>query len=269
MGSTVGACLVAAGHRVVWVSEGRSPATRARAERSGLVAVASLSELSSQADVIISVCPPASAIGLAESIHERGYNGLYLDANAVSPETARAVCGRFPNAVDGGIVGPPVDGPGSTRLYVSGEQSSEIENLFSGSDLEVRVVEGEVGAASAVKMCFAAWTKGTAALLFAIAGLADAEGVSDALTSEWETSMPHLLDRLSTSPSAIGPKAWRFSGEMHEIAATFAADDLPDGFHLAAADVYERLASLKASGDSQHDPPDLDDVIALLRRPEA
>lgn len=264
MGATVGACLVAAGHRVLWVDHGRSEETKQRAAVAGIEPVAELDQLCAESETIVSVCPPAAAGDVAQAVHAAGFAGLFVDANAVAPATARAVCEPFADAVDGGIVGPPVTRPGSTRLYVSGRRSAAVVELFGGSDLEVRVVDGNVGAASAVKMCFAAWTKGTSALLFAIAALAEAEGVTPSLEDEWTTSMPDLLERARRSPARVGPKAWRFAPEMEEIAATFAANDLPGGFHVAAADVYERLASLKGSGPDTGNAAELADVIALL-----
>ena len=263
MGATIGGCLVAAGHQALWVGEGRSDATRSRAEAAGMTEVASLEQLAAQCDAIVAVCPPAAAAEVAGNVHSTGFDGLFIDANAVSPATGRAVLEPFTHAVDGGIVGPPVHQAGTTRLYMSGDRAEDAASLFAGSDLEVRLVDGGVGAASAVKMCFAAWTKGTSALLFAVAALAESEGVADSLAGEWTTSMPDLLERARRSPARVGPKAWRFAGEMEEIASTFAANDLPDGFHLAAADIYERLASLK----DPETPPELEDVIALLLEP--
>ncbi len=269
MGSSIGAQLTRAGSRVVWAGEGRSTESHLRAGDAGLVDVESMQALVDEADLIISVCPPAAAVATASTIADLGFAGVYLDANAVSPATGRSVAALFNGsstesgaiAIDGGIVGPPVSGPGSTRLYISGDAVAmgSIENLFESSNLEVRVVDGPAGAASAVKMCFAAWTKGTTALLLDICALADAEGVTDSLRGEWATSMPELSARADRSPAMVGAKAWRFEGEMHEIAASFAAHDLPDGFHLAAAEVYARLAELKGSRDTS-----LDEVVDLL-----
>lgn len=249
----------AAGHRALWVGEGRSEQTRARAEAAGMVEVGSLDELANESAIVVSVCPPAAAGDVASAVSEAGFNGLYVDANAIAPATAKALCEPFGHAVDGGIVGPPVNTAGTTRLYASGDRADEVVDLFAGSDLEVRTVDGPIGAASAVKMCFAAWTKGTSALLFAVNALAEAEGVTDAIEGEWATSMPDLLERAKHSPSRVGPKAWRFAPEMEEIAATFAANDLPSGFHLAAADTYGRMASLQGT-----DSASLADVIDLI-----
>ena len=100
-------------------------------------------------------------------------------------------------------------------------------------------------------MCYAAYTKGASALLLAIRTLAEAEGVTEALLAEWSRSQPGLAERSERSAQAVSPKAWRFAGEMREIAATFEAANLPGGFHQAAAAVYERLANLKNADDAR------------------
>ncbi len=241
------------------MAEGRSPESTERAVGAGLSDAGSLPELTSAANVIISVCAPDAAERLASDVADTGFDGLYVDANAVSPQTARQIGSRFANYVDGGIVGPPPTRPGITRLYLSGDQGPAVAALFDTTPVETRIVGREAGAASAVKMCFASWTKGTSALLLAIRALAEAEGVSDALLGEWATSLPEVRTRSDGVAAATGPKAWRFEGEMLEIAATFAAAGLPDNFHLGAAEVYRRMAPLRGST-----APSLEEALALL-----
>lgn len=232
----------------LWVSEGRSDATRQRARDAGIVEVGSLTELAEQSDVLVSVCPPAAALGQAEFVASTGFQGIYVDVNAVSPATARAIGERFDRFVDGGIIGPPVKEPGTTRLYLVGADAATVAELWAHAPLEVRLVDGVDGSASAIKACFAAWTKGTAALLLAVRSLAQAEGIDQALLDEWAESIPHLAEQCDLTAFGNGPKAWRFVGEMEEIAAAFSAQDLPDGFARASADVYRRMAPLKDSG---------------------
>lgn len=266
MGAEIGRALRAADPKrpVLWVGAGRSAETRQRAGAAGLTEVDSLADVVSAVNVVVSVCPPANALDVARSVAGAGFTGRYLDANAVSPATAREVATLFDDAVDGGIVGPPPQRPGTTRLYVSGSSAEGVAGLFSGSDLEVRVVDGGAGAASAVKMCFAGWTKGTTAVLLAIRALADAEGVEAALLDEWTTSMPELISRSENAPAGVGPKAWRFEPEMQEIAASMAAAGLPDGFHLAAAELYERLADFKGRPHRGDEAVTLPEVVAAL-----
>jgi len=243
----------------LWCSDGRTDVTRARAVAAGIEEVGSLEGLVERADVMISVCPPAAAVDVARQIAAAGFDGIYVDVNAVSPATARLIGGQFGRFVDGGVIGPPVRAAGSTRLYLSGDAAYEVADLWSGAPLETRVVSGGAGAASALKVCFAAWTKGTAALLLAIRALAMAEGVEEALLAEWTTSMPGLAEQSERAASGNAPKAWRFAGELDEIAASFAAHGLPEGFGRAAADVYERLAGFK--GDTGATLPAVIDAL--------
>lgn len=268
MGTSIGAALSGRGSDVVWASAGRSAATRARAESDGLIDVGSMEALVDRCDTIISVCPPADALTVARDVAAFGFAGVYLDANAVAPETARtiaAVVGKVGAiALDGAIIGPPARHQGLTVLYLSGnrERSGAIAALFDAGPLETHHVGDEPGAASAVKMAFAAWTKGTSALLLAIRALAETEGVADGLDHAWSKLTPELVDRLPQTARGTAPKAWRFVGEMREIAATFEAADLPAGFHDAAAEIYEALADLR-----DRDDVELDDVVRRLRGP--
>ena len=237
MGAAVGAALREQGHRVAWASEGRSAETLARAEAAGLGDVGSPAAVG-RSDVVLSICPPHAALEVARSVGP--FEGVFVDANAISPATARAVAevvrgagGRY---VDGGIVGSPPREAGTTRLYLSGDGAEEVRELFAGSVLDARAVPN----ASALKMAYAAWTKGTAALLLAIRELARAEGVEDELLAEWDLSQPELRERHARAERSAEAKGWRWVGEMEEIAASFEADGLPGGFHQAAAEMYRR-----------------------------
>jgi 3-hydroxyisobutyrate dehydrogenase-like beta-hydroxyacid dehydrogenase len=230
-------------HRVVWASEGRSTETRRRAEEAELEDAGSVEELVSRSDVILSVCPPHAALEVAGSV--AGFRGVFVDANAIAPATAREVAAVVAaggaDCVDGGIVGAPPRAVGTTRLYLSGPEAESVAGLFAGSVVDVLVLSGDVGAASALKMTYAAWTKGTAGLLLAIGELARAEGVEPALHEEWRSSLPDLPERSQRAARSAEAKGWRWVGEMEEIAATFAAAGLPDGFHRAAAEVFRTL----------------------------
>jgi 3-hydroxyisobutyrate dehydrogenase-like beta-hydroxyacid dehydrogenase len=246
MGAAVGGCLVAVGHCVRWASAGRSPATAARAAAAGLTDAGSVTEVAGRSELILSICPPHAAVDVARSV--AGFQGIFVDANAISPETARTIgpviaSGSF---VDGGIVGPPPLAPGDTRLYLSGEHAAQVSDLFAGTAVDARVMPGTAGTASALKMAYAAWTKGTSALLLAVRALARAEDVEDVLLAEWALSQPGLPDRSERAARSAAAKGWRWIAEMEEIAATMTADGLPGGFHQAAAEVYRR----SAPGDS-------------------
>ena len=261
MGGSVGASARANASRVLWASEDRSAQTAERAAAAGLEDAKTLASLVAASDVILSVCPPHSALDLARSVAAHGFSGVYVDANAVAPGTAREI-GRIVRKgggkggekggatfVDGGIIGPPARARGTTRLYLSGEQAGHIVGLFEQGPLEAIVVEGGPGAASALKMAYAAYTKGTSALLVSIRALAMHEGVDSALLAEWARSQGDLGARSERAAGETARKAWRFAGEMAEIAATFDDAGLPDGFFLAAGKIYESLAGYKdASG---------------------
>jgi 3-hydroxyisobutyrate dehydrogenase-like beta-hydroxyacid dehydrogenase len=192
-----------------------------------------------QAEVVISIVPPHAAHTVAA--RAAGFAGVFVDANAISPDSARGLAPA--RLVDGGIVGPPPLEPGLTRLYLSGDGADSVAALFAGSAVDARVLAGGVGAASALKMTYAAWSKGTAALVLAIRAVARADGVEEALLAEWGESVPELLERLPRAEGAASAKGWRWVGEMEEIADTFAAAGQPDGFHRAAAQVYREWAT--------------------------
>jgi 3-hydroxyisobutyrate dehydrogenase-like beta-hydroxyacid dehydrogenase len=232
MGSALGAVLQDNGHRVVWASEGRSVATAARAAR--FEDVGTGGEVADAADVVISVCPPHAAREVASSVP--GFDGIYVDANAVSPATALEIGG-----VDGGIVGPPPRDGVTTRLYLSGLDAELVARLFAGTAVEACVLGDQVGTASAMKMAFAGWSKGRAAMLLTIVRIAEHHGVVDPLFAEWRTWHPEVLDDLERARRSAETKGWRFVAEMEEIADTFAAAGLPDGFHRAAAEVFREF----------------------------
>jgi 3-hydroxyisobutyrate dehydrogenase-like beta-hydroxyacid dehydrogenase len=264
MGSAVAAAAVTGGARVLWASEDRGAPTRRRADGAGLEDAGSLGALVRRSEVVLSVCPPHAAAEVAGAVAAHRFAGTFVDANAVSPATARDIGAIVARAgatfVDGGIVGPPPHRPGTTRLYLSGPEAARIVAVFAGSPLEVITLDGPAGAASALKMAYAAWTKGSAALLMAVRALAAAERVDEPLLREWARSQPDLAARSEAAAKGSAPKAWRWIGEMEEIAATFAAAGLPDGFHRGAADVYQRLAGYKDAAT----PPTIAEVAAVL-----
>ena len=187
---------------------------------------------------------------MATAVASLRFAGLYVDANAIAPETARDISGLFDRFVDGGIVGPPPEEPGDTRIYLSGDEADTVAELFHHTLFDARVIGGEPGAASALKMAYAGWTKGTTALLLALARFAEASGVLEVLESEWDHSIPGLTDRLERTAARIGRKAWRFQDEMSEIARSFRTAGLPPGFHQASAEIYRRLSALKGRRDA-------------------
>jgi len=264
MGASVGAAARRGGAEVVWASEGRSASTQARATADGLRDVGTLQNLIAASDIILSVCPPGAAADVAHAVASYRFSRIYVDANAVSPETARQVGTIIEQGgatfVDGGIIGPPARSAGSTRMYLSGPAAQQVAALFAAGPLEAIVLEGGAGPASALKVAFASYTKGTMALLMAIRAFACAEGVDAALVQEWERTLPGLPSQSAEAVRGSARKAWRFVGEMEEIANAFKAAGLPDGFHRAAADLYRRLERYKDIDT----PPSPEEATAVI-----
>jgi 3-hydroxyisobutyrate dehydrogenase-like beta-hydroxyacid dehydrogenase len=264
MGISIAASAINIGHQVYWSSEGRSDKTRARAERYDLREIDSLAEFCQTCEMIISVCPPHAAEEVAASVSESGFRGLYLDANAISPQRAIEIGQRMAakdiHFVDGGIIGGPAWTPKETWLYLSGEHATDIVSCFSNGPLETKVIGKEIGKASALKMCYAAYTKGTTALLSAILATAESLTVREELYQHWDRDEPGFSQQVNRRVARVTTKSWRFEGEMKEIAFTFAEAGLPGGFHEAAADIYHRMANFKNSTEV----PLLNDVLKAL-----
>ncbi|HUJ92300.1 MAG TPA: DUF1932 domain-containing protein [Gaiellaceae bacterium] len=259
MGAAVGAVLAGAGHDVLWSSAGRSEATARRAADAGLVDAGTVAELARRCDAILSVCPPHAALDVAREV--AGFRGVLVDANAVSPATTRAVGAVVEGArfVDGGIVGAPPRADGDTRLYLSGAAAAAAAALFEGTIVATPVLSDRIGDASALKMAYAAYTKGAAALVLAVRALARESGLEEALLGDWDASLPDLPRRSLQAARSAATKGWRWDFEMEEIAATFAAAGLPDGFHRAAAELFRRAPRIDGA------PADEATLDAVLR----
>jgi 3-hydroxyisobutyrate dehydrogenase-like beta-hydroxyacid dehydrogenase len=236
---------------VVWAAAGRSRATSKRAELADLVGVPDVAALARRCDVIVSVCPPDAAravagevaAALAAAPERTGGPPVYVDANAVSPATVRAVGSLLgaDSVVDGAIIGPPAWEPGRTVLWLSGPAAAEVAALFAGSPFTARVLGPELGTASALKACFALQSKALPAIWLEIGAAARGYGVEEELRGELSRTGVDHAAALEAARRA-GPKAWRWAGEMDEAADAMAALDLPDGFSRAAAELYRRLA---------------------------
>jgi 3-hydroxyisobutyrate dehydrogenase-like beta-hydroxyacid dehydrogenase len=262
MGMVVAVSARNSGNEVFWASEQRSAATRARASEASLEDAGTLAKLCELCPIIVSVCPPEFAEQTAEQVAERSYSGTYVDANAISPERAQRIACRLQargaRFVDGGIIGPPTTARNRTWLYLSGEHAATFAAHFSSGPIEVEVLAGGIGRASALKMCFAAYSKGSIALAIAVLAAAEGLDVLDDLKRQWARSGPSLPE-LEREIGRAAPKAWRFTGEMHEIAATFQSAGMPPEFHEAAADIFRRLENFKG-----REEPSIKEVLATL-----
>ena len=264
MGISIAASAKNSGCQVYWASEGRSAQSHDRARRFGLHDAGTVADLCLVCSILISVCPPHAAEEVAEQVLAHGFSGLYLDANAISPDRVMRIGQKIEAAgatfVDGGIIGGPAWEPGQTWLYLSGRQAAAAAACFAAGPLETGVIGEAVGKASALKMCYAAWTKGSTALLSAIVAAADTLDVWAELEQQWERDWPGFPEETVQRVRRVTAKAWRFAGEMEEISATLQAAGLPGEFHSGAAALYRRLARFKDAPST----PALDEVIAAL-----
>ncbi len=265
MGHAVGRVARGRGCRVLTCLAGRSERTRALAAEAGIEDGGGLAAVAGAADIILSILPPAEAPGLARAVAAGPVSGkgrLFVDCNAVAPATALAI-GRTVSAagfafVDGGIVGrpppaaPPRAGNGATRLYVSGPEAGRLAFL-EDDRLAVRGLGPEPGRASALKMCYAALTKGSWTLFAALSTAAHRLGVAEALDREFSESQAAVRERQRAMLPRLPLDAGRWIGEMEEIAATFDAAGLPGGFHRAAADMFRLLDRTPFAAESRQD----------------
>ena len=265
MGISVAASAQAGGNTVQWASQGRSPQTRTRAAEHALVDAGSIENLCRSCSILISVCPPHAAAEVADQVLGYSFKGLYVDVNAISPQKAKRISDKMCNAgisfVDGGIIGGPAWEPDSTWLYLSGDEAQRVADCFKKGLLKTAILGAEVGEASALKMCYAALTKGSSALLCAVMGAADELGVREPLLRQWERDESGEAERNIQRVRRVTAKAWRFAGEMEEIASTFEGAGQPGGFHQAAAEIYTRMKGFKGLNQ----PPQLEEVLNTLK----
>ena len=266
MGISIAASALNAGNELYWLSTGRSDQTRARANAHQLREVNTLAEFCQLCEIILSVCPPHAAEQVATTVAEAGFHGLYLDANAISPQRATRIAQILQENdiqfVDGGIIGGPAWKPGETWLFLSGESAEEIAPCFKNAPLETKIIGAEIGKASALKMCYSAYSKGTTALMGAILASANTFSIEPYLQELWNEDKPQFFEQTVNRVRRSTAKAWRFEGEMLEIADTFRQAGLPGEFHLAAAEIYSRMSSLKRLPEL----PEIDVVLNLLSK---
>jgi 3-hydroxyisobutyrate dehydrogenase-like beta-hydroxyacid dehydrogenase len=249
MGARVAGELVGAGHEVRWLATGRSPQTEQRAIREGLVPAASPEELLHGVDVVVSVCPPQGALGVAKLAAHAGFSGTYVDANPVSPgllgDIADVVGSAGATFVDAGIVGPPPSTGRRTNLYLSGPpgQVAAVAELCAATAMTPQDLGPRVGAASAAKQAFALYNKGRLALALVAGELAAAHGVGHVLAAESDRPGAAALADLDELRSGVAETAWRWGPEFDEIASALAAAGLDPSAASSVAAVYRRLGT--------------------------
>jgi len=261
MGAGIGKRLTERGARVLTSLKERGPASAARAKDAGMAPVED-TDLATQAAIILSVVPPGQAVALAERLKpvlaRATHNPLYIDCNAVAPQTAEQIGGVLAGTpcryVDGGIIGGPPSGAYSPNLYVSGPAAADASRL-ARYGLNVRVVDGPVGAASALKMSYAGITKGFTAIGTVMMLGAARAGCADALRRELFESQPQLATWLTRQVPRMFPKAYRWIAEMEEIAAFLGDDPAGHDMYLGIARLYDRMAAgaEKTSPEAERD----------------
>lgn len=274
MGSAVGAALVRAGFKVVTDGSARSAHSRALAERAGIEDLRSLRAAVGAADLVLSIVPPAAAASVAAQVAAES-TGIaappaFVDCNAVAPATVRAMaCSFEPRApfVDAGIVGrAPRPGAPPTRFYVSGRARRKLLEIATP---EIRMIDmgEEIGAASAIKMAYAALNKGTDALHTAVLLAAERLGVRGELMRELAVSQAEALHRMTGRVPYLAATAARYVGEMREIAATYESVGVTPFFHRGAEWVFEQLATTPYAAETRATLPrerSLDEAVPVF-----
>ncbi len=274
MGAGIGKRLAERGARVLTSLKGRSSASAARAAQANMQDTATDDELV-QADFILSVVPPGEAVALAERLKwpliRSTRKPVYVDCNAIAPKTARQIGDVLAATgcayVDGGIIGGPPAGDYSPGIYVSGANANEVKRL-SAYGLNIRVIDGDIGAASALKMSYAGITKGVTAIGAALLLGASRAGCAAELRQELSESQPQLLARFSRQVPAAFPKAYRWVAEMEEIAAFLGDDPASRDMFIGISKLYARIASGqdKTSAAAQIE---LESLLAFCTPPQA
>jgi 3-hydroxyisobutyrate dehydrogenase-like beta-hydroxyacid dehydrogenase len=260
MGQAVAQRLQAAGHTVHTALEGRSARTRALAAEAGLHDCGTMQGVVAACDVLLSILNPAAAIdnakAAAAAIKAGGKRCLFVDCNAVAPQTAQEIdaiiSGAGGECIDAGIIGPPPRGKAGMRMYVSGARAALLEPL-SCEGIEVRVMGERIGDASAIKMCYAAYTKGAVALGVEMLMAARRLGVDAALDRELQESAADNRQWVLSRTTVMPPKAYRWVPEMLEIAKTFEGVKLTPRILLGAADMYDMIAQTALGRESPED----------------
>jgi 3-hydroxyisobutyrate dehydrogenase-like beta-hydroxyacid dehydrogenase len=272
MGAAIGAVLSHGGLDVATALDGRSALTRLRASEAGIRDAGTVDDLVGSVDFLLSVLVPSEARSLADavasSLLRTGARPVFVECNAIAPQTVReietALGSTVGGFIDAGIIGNPPRRPGdSTRFYCSGPETTAFETL-SRCGLDVRRVGSGVGQASGLKMVYAASTKGTTALWTELLVAARALGLEEALLAEFGADHPIASRQMSGIPT-MPRRARRWAGEMDEIAATFAHVGLTPRILQGAADMYRFIGETPLGAQTSREPdPSLETVLDTL-----
>jgi 3-hydroxyisobutyrate dehydrogenase-like beta-hydroxyacid dehydrogenase len=267
MGAAIARELKANAEAVFWLRGGRSAATAERAARVGLTPIDDPAQLVRQVDVVLSVCPPGPAAdGVADLMMEHEFRGIFVDANAISPRRVTRMAARLQAAgmdvVDASIIGAPPSAASTTSVYLSGvtQQVKVVADLLAGTRCVTKDLDRPIGAASALKLAYASYTKTTSVLAALSHALAAHHGLHDELLAEAVETVGGTPLAVPQRITGAAAKAWRWIPEFAEMADAFADSDLPPQVSQAAALVLDRWADLKDDSSVE-----LDDVLGHLR----
>ncbi|MCE7986201.1 MAG: NAD(P)-dependent oxidoreductase [Caldilinea sp. CFX5] len=272
MGHVVGKVLAGHGLHVITALHSRSERTRQLAQRAGIHDVGTLEQVVRRADIILSILVPDQAVAtaqvVAQALADANQEVLYVDCNAIAPQTAheigRIISGAGSRYVDAGIIGPPPHKPGTTRFYAAGPEAATFAQL-NNFGLAIINLGPEIGQASAFKMCYAALTKGLTALGTELLTAAEAFGISQPLAQEFANSQAALYKQLQQALPGMPAKAHRWIGEMEEIAQTFGAIGLTPQILAGAAELYRFVHNTPLGQLTPEDPkPEFQAMIATL-----
>ncbi len=266
MGTALAKVVQRNGAITLWASEARSDRTVSRATAASIEDVGTLQALCSKCEIIVSICPPHAALEMAEAVAACEFGGIYVDANAISPNTAVQIAEIVSQAgatfVDAAVMGPPPNGRINTILCFSGDAAQSVAQFFKADALVVELLGSSRSKASALKMCHSAIHKGQLAMLLTTLASAEHFGVrsqfENLLTLSAGTRA--LVNELPQIPTRAA-KSWRFIGEMLEVADTFAAAGLPPDMHRGACEIFRRCAEQKVGQNALS----TDDLIRMLR----
>ena len=259
MGHRVGGEIRKQGFRVVTSTTGRSALTQTRAERAGLDDVGSLAKIVEASDVILSIMPPESAEEFAKQVaaevKKQGKSPIFVDCNAISPVTMKRIDaiirGAGAKCMDAGIVGsPPGSGRIAPKIYVSGPHADALK-FFTCDTMTMMDMGPEIGRASALKMCYAGLTKGTNALRTAVLLSGEMLGVGPELKRALADSQKQQWEQINAAVPFLACDAGRWSGEMEQIAETFASAGVTDKIHKGAAELFRFLDSTPLGAETR------------------
>jgi len=258
MGHAVGRALGQNGHRVITCLAGRGDHTRDLARAGGLTDLGSLDAVVEGASLVLSILPPAAALGLAEDVvlamERTGAKPVYVDCNAVSPGTVKDIAAIIEVVgapfIDAGIIGMAPGRGAGPRFYVSGADTGPMEAL-DGKGFEVKAIGAGTGRASALKMCYAGLTKGTWTLHTAVLLAAEAQGLTLELRDEFTHSQVEAWAQMESHQRRLAADSERWICEMEEIARTFADAGVTPAFHQGAAEIFRLLAETPFASETR------------------